>query len=211
MKKPIDPVKQFRDWMKNTLRRAFFRYWERTKALQAARVDRGVYKCAGCSALSSVKGMHIDHISPVVDPAVGFVGWDVYVDRLFCPASNLQLLCKPCHTVKTERERGERKAAKTGVYAPGRKATEETKAKMSVAQKVLAQTESRVEALKQTQEQRKKGVTATNVATGTTIEFGSATEAGEHCGVSVGNISTICNGGKRSQSKGWQFTYTETL
>jgi len=109
IKKPVDPITQFRGWMKNTLRRAFFRYWERTKALQAARVDRGLYKCAKCLAVSKIKGMHIDHISPVVDPAVGFVNWEVYISRMFCLASNLQLLCKPCHSLKTATERLERK------------------------------------------------------------------------------------------------------
>lgn len=122
MKKPLDPVKQFRDWMKNTLRRAFFRYWERTKAIQAARVDRGIYKCASCLQVSKIKGMHIDHIVPVVDPTIGFVNWDMYINRLFCKADNLQLLCKPCHTIKTDKEREERKKYKTGIYSIDRPA-----------------------------------------------------------------------------------------
>lgn len=133
--KDIDPVKQFREWMKNTLRRSFFRYWERTKAIQAARVDRGLYKCASCLIVSKMEGHHIDHIEPVVETSVGFVNWDTYIKRLFCPASNLQLLCSTCHKIKTKKEQEERKKAKTGIFAIGRTLPIETKQKISEGNK----------------------------------------------------------------------------
>jgi hypothetical protein len=44
-----------------------------------------------------------------VDPKKGFVGWDVYIDRMFCEIENLQVLCKPCHKIKTDQEKLERK------------------------------------------------------------------------------------------------------
>ena len=30
-----------------------------------------------------------------------FIDWNTFVERLFCPASNLQMLCKECHQIKT--------------------------------------------------------------------------------------------------------------
>jgi 5-methylcytosine-specific restriction endonuclease McrA len=51
-----------------------------------------------------MKGVFVDHIIPVVDPAVGWTTWDDIVDRLFCEPDNLQLLCKECHSVKSLEE-----------------------------------------------------------------------------------------------------------
>jgi hypothetical protein len=47
----------------------------------------------------------IDHISPVVDPEVGFKGWDEYIERMFCEVDGYQLLCPDCHDKKTSDER----------------------------------------------------------------------------------------------------------
>jgi hypothetical protein len=51
----------------------------------------------------------VDHISPVVDPKKGFVSWDVYITRMFCEIDGLQVMCKPCHKIKTAEEKLERK------------------------------------------------------------------------------------------------------
>jgi 5-methylcytosine-specific restriction endonuclease McrA len=53
----------------------------------------------------------VDHIKPVVDPIKGFQSWDIFIDRLFCEASNLQAICKPCHLLKTNKEKQEKKNA----------------------------------------------------------------------------------------------------
>jgi len=203
-RKPVDPVKQFRDWMKNTLRRAFFRYWERTKAIQAARVDRGLYRCADCQQVSSIKGHHIDHISPVVDPKVGFVDWDVYIHRLFCPASNLQLLCTVCHTAKTAREREERRLYKTGVFKPGRVMPEE------VRQKIAESNKGRIPSnLSGIQALRKRPVVATN-QDGEARSFDSISEAANTLNLSSGNIGIVLKGNtKRKRVGGWRFVYKE--
>lgn len=204
-RKPLDPVKQFREWMKNTLRRAFFRFWERTKALQAARVDRGLYQCAGCKVVAKIEGHHIDHISPVVDPKVGFVDWNTYISRLFCSADNLQLLCKICHTTKTKLEQEERKAAKTGIYFIGKKLSQEQKDKISEGHK--GQIPSNLASI---QEARKCPIIATNVISGEVIEFNSLTVAAEALKVSIGNITTICKGTtKRKKANGFYFKYKE--
>jgi len=46
-----------------------------------------------------------DHVYPVIDPARGFVDWNEYIKRLFCPESGFQIICKECHDDKTKRER----------------------------------------------------------------------------------------------------------
>lgn len=65
------------------------------------------YRCARCKGDFTQTGIQVDHKSPVVDPKVGFVSWDVFIERLFCEASNLQVLCKPCHKEKSREEKAE--------------------------------------------------------------------------------------------------------
>jgi len=67
------------------------------------------YKCAKCKEHFVATDVQVDHVLPVVDPKVGFIGWDSFIDRIFCEIENLQVLCKPCHKVKTEEEKAERK------------------------------------------------------------------------------------------------------
>jgi 5-methylcytosine-specific restriction endonuclease McrA len=70
------------------------------------------YKCASCGNIFPAKEVVVDHIDPVVDPKKGFVSWDDYIERMFCEAEGLQVLCKPCHKVKTDEERKSRKSLK---------------------------------------------------------------------------------------------------
>jgi hypothetical protein len=57
--------------------------------------------CAGCGGFFVARDVQVDHIDPVVDPEDGFQDLDVFIDRLYCEAENLQVLCKECHKVKT--------------------------------------------------------------------------------------------------------------
>jgi len=66
------------------------------------------YKCAMCKNDFSSTNVQTDHVLPVVCPVEGFVSWDVYIERLFCPKENLQVLCKPCHKEKSLSETKER-------------------------------------------------------------------------------------------------------
>jgi hypothetical protein len=89
--------------------------------------DRVMYRCEQCGRLffdyeilKNKKGtlkktaiVAIDHVNPIIDPAVGFVSWDVYIDRMF--NGDLQILCnypgerdgvESCHHIKTAVERG---------------------------------------------------------------------------------------------------------
>jgi len=79
---------------------------ERKKALDAALAPgQSVnYICAICDNVFTRKGINVDHLQPVIDPAVGFNSWDVYIKRLFVTSSELQILCKGCHTKKTTAE-----------------------------------------------------------------------------------------------------------
>jgi 5-methylcytosine-specific restriction endonuclease McrA len=89
------------------------------KALKAAFAGRQVnaktgklamhYKCAKCKKLFVAADVQVDHVQPVVDPKKGFVGWDVYIDRMFCEIENLQVLCEADHKIKTDQEKLERK------------------------------------------------------------------------------------------------------
>ena len=51
-----------------------------------------------------IKNIVVDHINPIIDPAVGFISWDSFIEGLFCEAENLQALCKDCHKIKTKEE-----------------------------------------------------------------------------------------------------------
>jgi len=72
------------------------------------------YICAHCKKQYPGKEVNVDHIDPVVCPDEGFVNWDVYIARLFCPKENLQVLCSECHTVKTAEERNQRTTTNNG-------------------------------------------------------------------------------------------------
>lgn len=110
---------RFRSFVTGALRTATRRWPPKYKALKEAFTGRQVnsktgklamhYRCAGCSSEFVSGDVQVDHKKPAVDPTKGFVSWDVYVDRLYCEASNLQVLCKPCHAEKTAEEKKLRK------------------------------------------------------------------------------------------------------
>jgi 5-methylcytosine-specific restriction endonuclease McrA len=106
---------KYRSFVTGALRTATRRWPPKYKALKEAFVGRQVnkktnklamhYRCAACDNEFVSNDVQVDHISPAVDPAKGFVSWDVYVDRLFCETSNLQVLCLNCHKKKTSEEK----------------------------------------------------------------------------------------------------------
>ena len=62
------------------------------------------YLCKKCKQDFPAKEVQIDHIKPVIDPKVGFVSWDVFIERLYCDKKNFQCLCVACHKNKTKKE-----------------------------------------------------------------------------------------------------------
>lgn len=104
---------QFNTFVRNQLRGATWKWKPVSDVMKKARVGHGIYYCSGCSSNVPVsimvgqkrtKNVYVDHISPIVDPAVGFTTWDDFIARLYCEADNLQVLCKECHDAKTLQE-----------------------------------------------------------------------------------------------------------
>lgn len=100
--------KERRAFVISQLRKSSYKWKYRTDAIKKARIDRGVYKCAGCFKLMGVKDFAVDHKEPVVDER-GFVDWNTYVPRMLCHTDNFQVLCKECHDIKTQKEKESRK------------------------------------------------------------------------------------------------------
>ena len=105
---------RFNSFVKSALRGASRKWKPKNDVLRKARVSRGVYKCAGCGQEvpktsvvngKKVNNANVDHIDPIIDPAVGFTTWDDFVERLFCEEEGLQLLCYECHEKKTNEEK----------------------------------------------------------------------------------------------------------
>ena len=104
------------------LRQTSTRWPPKNECIKRARIRRGVYKCESCGAEGPAtlppkegnkrrrKNIIADHIDPIVDPAVGFVDWNTWVDRCFVEADKYQAICYKCHTEKTNKERAIAKA-----------------------------------------------------------------------------------------------------
>lgn len=110
---------RYRSFITSTLRGGMRRWPPKWKTLKKAEVGRITnkktgklamhYICAGCNTPYPAKDVQVDHMSPVVDPATGFISWDVYIDRMFCEEYNLQVLCTTCHKAKTAKEKDDAK------------------------------------------------------------------------------------------------------
>jgi len=72
------------------------------------------YKCNCCYGEFPSSEVQRDHIIPVIDPFKGFTTWDSVIERMFCSAEGFQILCKPCHAIKTKKEREQRKQLTAG-------------------------------------------------------------------------------------------------
>lgn len=105
---------KFNSFIRNQLRSATRKWAPISETKKKARVARGQYECAGCKQVvpptikqgrKRVNNVFVDHVDPIVDPKVGFQGFDVFIERMFCEMENLQLLCGECHDEKSMRER----------------------------------------------------------------------------------------------------------
>ena len=66
------------------------------------------YNCKFCNDWFQDKETQVDHKRPA-GTLKTYEDLPKFVENLFCEANNLQILCKPCHQVKTNQERAERK------------------------------------------------------------------------------------------------------
>lgn len=89
----------------NTLRRGTYRWHTRWAAEKRSKVGRGEYFCECCGVVMKKKDTQMDHVLPVVDPIVGFNGFDELIDRMF-PSDEFgwQRLCRFCHNSKSKME-----------------------------------------------------------------------------------------------------------
>lgn len=105
---------RFNSFIKSLLRQGSKRWAPISSVMKEARVERGFYRCASCGedvpktykdGTKRVQNVFVDHIDPIIDPAVGFTTWDECIERMFCEKEGLQVLCKKCHDIKTQDER----------------------------------------------------------------------------------------------------------
>lgn len=70
-----------------------------------AKKDAVQYRCNVCQTYVGSTLVSVDHISPVISVSDGFIDFNTFIERLFCDASNLQVICDGCHNAKTYSER----------------------------------------------------------------------------------------------------------
>lgn len=105
---------RLKSFITTTLRSGMRRYPPKYECLNAAYTCKKIniksgrsakhYRCAECNEDFPSKDVQVDHRDPVVE-STGFVDWNTFIERLFCPVENLQVLCKPCHLKKSKQER----------------------------------------------------------------------------------------------------------
>lgn len=105
---------RFNSFIKSLLRQGTRRWGPIHQVKKEAWVARGLYECAHCKqhvgptyrdGRKRKQNIFVDHIAPIIDPAVGFTTWDDCIERMFCEKDNLQVLCKDCHDKKSQEEK----------------------------------------------------------------------------------------------------------
>jgi len=100
------------------LRQAFIRSKYRAEFLKTKRIEIPKYKkngerakrphirylCEPCDMLFKSDEINVDHIKKV-GSFVDIMDITIFFFRIWCDFSNLQILCKDCHTIKTKKER----------------------------------------------------------------------------------------------------------
>ena len=95
---------RFFGFIRSALRSAFQRWSPKHEAKKQAKVAYNQYECAACKGIFTNKAVEVDHIVPA-GTLTKFSDLPDFVERLFCEADGFQLLCKPCHQLKTNEER----------------------------------------------------------------------------------------------------------
>lgn len=111
-------VGRLKSFITSHLRGAFRRYPPKYEVLKDAFVGKKInektkrlsahYLCNKCKKEFPTSEVNVDHINPIVNPEEGFVSWDKFIENLFCPKANLQVLCSGCHDKKTKAENNKR-------------------------------------------------------------------------------------------------------
>lgn len=114
-----------RGLIKGALRRVFSRSELRRAAVDASRIEhedagrprvKKWSRCPVCSQPTPTYLMEVDHVVPIipVDSSLEQMTADELIDRIWCDASNLLAICKPCHKIKTKTESANRRLYKKG-------------------------------------------------------------------------------------------------
>ena len=96
-------------FIRSALRSAFQKWGPKHEAKNIAKVAYNSYMCAHCNELFASKEIEVDHIEPAGSLKT-FDDLPAFVERMFCETEGFQVLCKPCHQLKTNQERKDRKA-----------------------------------------------------------------------------------------------------
>lgn len=99
-------------FMRSALRGAWSRYpvkhqFMKSKQLPYSGSDKRTrfeYECSECKQRFVGKDVQVDHKVPA-GSLNKYEDLPSFAERLFCEADNLQIMCKPCHKVKTQEER----------------------------------------------------------------------------------------------------------
>lgn len=102
--------KALKNFAVSVLRSASIRWKEKSEAIKDARIERGLYRCKMCEGAFKKHEIQADHREPVIDPHIGWQGFDSFIERLFVTKDKYDILCKTCHTAKTLVEDEIRKA-----------------------------------------------------------------------------------------------------
>lgn len=106
---------RFNSFVKSALRSASMRWPPKYLCLRTAATEKKVnpktgrvaqhFLCNSCKQQFPQKDVSVDHISPLINPEIGFTSWDELINNLFCEVENLQVLCRDCHQIKTTKEK----------------------------------------------------------------------------------------------------------
>jgi hypothetical protein len=92
-------------WAKGQLRRASLKWPAKEEAFRRSRTERGVYECNWCKRGFSRQEVVADHINPVrALDSDKELNWNDFIQNLLCDVEGYQIMCKPCHELKTKTE-----------------------------------------------------------------------------------------------------------
>ena len=119
---PAWSTAKFFGFLRSGLREKFNRYPVKYELLKSEAVDTPTgelfktgkkmgqkktvkkYKCNHCEEMFRANEVQVDHIIPA-GSLQSFDDLQGFAERLFCGPENLQLVCKPCHVIKTKEDR----------------------------------------------------------------------------------------------------------
>lgn len=105
---------QYWGFLRGIFRAGFKRYPVKYQ-VKAANKSKGktgrgyTYLCDSCGGWFKSSEVEVDHIIPA-GQLKSYSDIPAFVERMFCEPDGLQLLCKDCHRIKTNRENAERRA-----------------------------------------------------------------------------------------------------